>query len=131
MQLDLCPSYPSKSQEEQGRLELQERKRKKRPLGLDGCDKMHLSLILFLIPSALPFLQVTLMAGSPLAELRHHRLPSNLVLQITFLETSRWALPLHRCCPPATTNFPSPRFKNSYTPLFTILLSTFFCFLYF
>ena len=38
-QLDLCPSYPSKSQEEQGRLELLERKREKRPLGLDGCDE--------------------------------------------------------------------------------------------
>ena len=38
-QLDLCPSYPSKSQEERGRLELLERKRKKRPLGLDGCDE--------------------------------------------------------------------------------------------
>ena len=38
-QLDLCPSYPSKSQEEQGRLELLEMKREKRPLGLDGCDE--------------------------------------------------------------------------------------------
>ena len=38
-QLDLCTSYPSKSQEEQGRLELLERKREKRPLGLDWCDE--------------------------------------------------------------------------------------------
>ena len=69
MQLDLCPSYPSKSQEEGGRLEQLEKKRKKRPLGPDGCDKRYFSLIPFLVPSFLPFVQVTLMAGSPLAVL--------------------------------------------------------------
>ena len=65
-QLDWRPSYPSKSQEERGRPELLEKKRKKRLSGLDRCEKRYLSLILFLI---LPFLQVTLVVGSPLTEL--------------------------------------------------------------
>ena len=66
MQLDRCPSYPSKSEEEREHLELLE---KKSPQDLDGCDKRSSSFMLFLVLSFLPFLQVISVADGPLAEL--------------------------------------------------------------
>ena len=125
MRLDLCPSYPSKSQEERGRLELLERKRKKRPLGLDGCDKRHLSLILFLVPSALPFLQVIRVADSPLAALPtppvsfKSRLANYISGDFAVGEAASLLLPA------GSYYFPLTLEKQPYTPLLTILLSMF------
>ena len=125
MQLDQCPSYPSKSQEERGRPELLERKRKKRPLSLDGCEKRYLSLILFLVPSVLPFLQVTLVAGSLLAELQTPPASTKTLSAITIPGVLELTLPLHCHCPLAAISLSSVLFLPKITSLITVEIITF------
>ena len=69
MQLDQCPFYPSKSHEEQGHLKLLERREVIDPQALTGVTRGCPISFSFSSPFSLPFLQVTPVVGSPLAEL--------------------------------------------------------------
>ena len=103
---------------------LLERKRKKRSSGLDGCDKRYLPLILFLVPSFLPFLQVTLMVVSPLAELLTPPALTKTRPAITIPGVLELTLPLHSCCSPTAIYISSILFFPKHTSLITIEIST-------
>ena len=129
---------------------------KKGPSGLDGCDTRCLSSILLLVLSFLLFsagrdFKEAGGVGSSASELLFSptaiscRLVGKAIastLQITFQGTSRLELPLHRCCPPAATNFPllcskrqkillSSRFNPSRFFFFYFSLTCFFIFMFF
>ena len=105
VQLERCPSYPSKSKEEGKRSELLEWKRRRVPQASTGVTK-GASLSFF--SSSSPFSLFCRLSRWQIAHLqssRRHWLPPRLILQSTFQETSRLELLLHYCCPPAATLF--------------------------
>ena len=120
MQLDRCPSYSSKSQEERECPELLERNRRRVPRALTGVTKG--ASLSFSSSSSLSSLFCRL---SQWQSSQRHRLPPRLVLQSRFQETSSLKLLRRWYCPPAATSLSSVLFLPENISLITVEIITF------